>query len=153
MVDTRDAGLRPIELLFVEDNPGDVLLCVEELKFYRIANNLNVVWDGIEALNFLRREGKYSGAPRPDMIFTDLKLPRMDGHQLVHEIKCDPALRGIPVVILTSSDADTDILTSYDNEVNTYIKKPLDFPKLMEAIRSVDNFWLTAVRMVAEKQG
>jgi CheY-like chemotaxis protein len=136
-----------IEILMVEDNPGDVRLAQEALKESKVRNNMSVVWDGEEAISFLRREGKYSDSPRPDLILLDLNLPKKDGTQVLADIKEDPHLRRIPVVILTTSEADRDILKTYDLHANCYITKPVDFDKFVEVVKAVDNFWLTIVRL------
>ena len=120
---------RPIEILLVEDNPGDVRLTKEALKDAKVINNLHVAGDGIEALDFLKRQGKYPGAIRPDLILLDLNLPRKDGREVLGEIKADPGLRQIPVVILTTSKAEEDILKTYDLHANCYITKPVDLEK------------------------
>lgn len=136
-----------IEILMVEDNPGDVRLAQEALKESKVRNNMSVVWDGEEAISFLRREGKYSDSPRPDLILLDLNLPKKDGIQVLADIKEDPHLRRIPVVILSTSEADRDILKTYDLHANCYITKPVDFDKFVEVVKAMDNFWLTIVRL------
>ena len=137
----------PIEILMVEDNDGDVFLTMEALKEAKVANQVHVVHDGVEALEFLRRQGKYAAAPRPDLILLDLNLPRKDGREVLAEIKPDPALRTIPVVVLTSSSAEQDVTKSYDLSANCYIVKPVDFHGLMEVVKSIEDFWLTVVRL------
>ncbi len=139
-----------IEILLVEDNPGDVRLTVEAFKEARVLNNLSVVPDGVEALAFLRRQGAYCDARRPDIIFLDLNLPRKDGREVLAEIKGDESLRRIPVVILTTSQAEQDVLRSYDLHANCYITKPLDLDQFMEVIHSVEGFWLTVVKLPRE---
>jgi two-component system, chemotaxis family, response regulator Rcp1 len=137
----------PIEILMVEDNDGDVFLTIEALKSAKIANRVNVVHDGVEAIEFLRRQGKFAAAPRPDLILLDLNLPRKDGRQLLGEIKEDPELRAIPVVVLTSSNAEKDVVVSYDLHANCYIVKPVDFNGLMEVVASIETFWLAVVKL------
>jgi CheY-like chemotaxis protein len=141
------SSTRPIEILLVEDNPGDVRLTVEVFKEARIRNNLRVVMDGIEAMAFLRQEGKYAQVIRPDIILLDLNLPKKDGREVLAEIKSDPILRRIPVVALTTSKAEEDILKSYDLHVNCYIVKPVDFDQFMGVVTSIEDFWLTIVKL------
>ena len=138
---------RPIELLLVEDSPGDVDLTIEALKEAKVANKLSVVNDGAKALDFLRRKGTFAGSPRPDLILLDLNLPKIDGRELLKQIKADPDLRRIPVVVLTTSNAEEDIMKSYDYHVNCYITKPVDFEQFMKVIRSIEEFWLTIVAL------
>jgi two-component system, chemotaxis family, response regulator Rcp1 len=141
---------RPIEVLLVEDNPGDVRLTREALKEGKVRNNLYVVSDGTEALSFLRREGDHAGAVRPDLILLDLNLPRMDGRQVLEEIKGDPELRMIPVVILTSSQAEQDILKAYDLHANCYVTKPVDLDQFITVVQSIESFWFTIVKLPPE---
>jgi CheY-like chemotaxis protein len=136
----------PIEILLVEDNPGDVRLTVESLKEAKVTNHLSVVGDGVEALAFLRRNGAYTNAPKPDLILLDLDLPKKDGREVLAEIKQDPRLRLIPVVIVTSSDAERDIVRSYELRANAYVTKPVGFDQFMNVIRSVESFWLSIVK-------
>ncbi|MBC8449689.1 MAG: response regulator [Chloroflexi bacterium] len=138
---------RPIEILLVEDNLGDVRLTVEALKESRMYNTLNAVRDGVEALAFLRREGDYAHVSRPGLILLDLNLPRKDGRQVLAEIKGDPSLRRIPVVILTTSEAAQDIVEAYDLRANCYITKPIDLEQFMAVVRSIEDFWLTTVSL------
>jgi chemotaxis family two-component system response regulator Rcp1 len=138
---------RPIEILMVEDNPGDVRLTVEALKEGKVRNNFHTVEDGVEALAFLRREGRYAEAPRPDLILLDLNLPKMNGREVLAEIKEDPDLRRIPVVILTVSQAEQDIVKSYNLHANCYISKPVDLDQFLEVVKSIENFWLTVVML------
>lgn len=138
---------RPIEILMVEDNPGDVRLTVEALKEAKVRNNLCTVGDGVEALAFLRREGRHAEAPRPDLILLDLNLPKMNGREVLAEIKEDPNLRRIPVVILTVSQAEQDIVKSYNLHANCYITKPVDLDQFLEVVKSIENFWLTVVML------
>lgn len=137
----------PIEILLVEDNPGDVRLTQEVLKEGRIRNTLNVVTDGVEALAFLRREGAYADAPLQDMVLLDLNLPRMDGREVLAEIKGDPELRQIPVVVLTTSSAEVDIVKAYDLHANCYITKPVDLDQFENVVRSIEDFWLAIVKL------
>jgi CheY-like chemotaxis protein len=139
----------PVDILLVEDSPGDVGLTVEALKEAKIRNQLSVVEDGVKALDFLHRRGEYSQARRPDLILLDLNLPRKDGRQVLAEIKADPDLRTIPVVVLTTSQAEEDILKAYQLQANCYISKPVDFHQFMHAIKSIEDFWLTVVRLPA----
>ncbi|MBF0505523.1 MAG: response regulator [Nitrospirae bacterium] len=138
---------QPIEILLVEDNPGDVRLTVEVLKDARVRNNMNMVNDGAEALAFLRHEGKYSAAPRPDLILLDLNLPKKDGREVLAEIKADPDLKRIPVVVLTVSKDEVDILKSYDLYANCYITKPINLEQFITVVRSIEDFWLTIVKL------
>jgi chemotaxis family two-component system response regulator Rcp1 len=138
---------RPIEILLVEDNPGDVRLTREALKDARVINNLHVANDGIEALDFLKRQGKHQDAIRPDLILLDLNLPKKDGREVLGEMKADPGLRQIPVVILTTSKAEEDILKTYDLHANCYITKPVDLEKFIEVISAIEDFWLSIVKL------
>ncbi|MCL4500683.1 MAG: response regulator [Deltaproteobacteria bacterium] len=140
-------GCRPIEILMVEDNPGDVRLTVEALKEGKVRNILHTVEDGEEALKFLRRNESYAKAPRPDLILLDLNLPKMNGREVLAEIKTDPDLRRIPVVILTVSKAEQDILKTYDLHANCYINKPVDLEQFLTVVQSIENFWLTVVKL------
>ena len=149
MLRTRALG-RPVEILLVEDNLGDVRLAEEALKEGKVSNNLSVVGDGTEALVFLRREGRYADATRPDLILLDLNLPKMDGRQVLAEIKQDPHLKRIPVVILTSSAAEQDILKAYDLHANCYISKPVDLEQFIKVVKSIENFWITIVELPPE---
>jgi len=132
----------PLEMLLVEDNPGDVRLAMEALREGMVPNKLNVVEDGEEAMAFLRREGIYAKSPRPSIILLDLNLPRKDGREVLAEIKRNPDLRSIPVIILTTSRADKDIFTSYDNHANCYVTKPFDVDVFISTVKSLENFWL-----------
>jgi CheY-like chemotaxis protein len=138
---------RPIEILLVEDSAADVELTREAMKGGKIANHLHRVEDGVEAMEFLARRGRYAGAPRPDLIMLDLNMPRKDGREVLAELKQDPALRTIPVVVLTTSSADEDVLRSYHLHANCYITKPVDFAQFLQVIRSVEHFWLTVVTL------
>jgi chemotaxis family two-component system response regulator Rcp1 len=138
---------RPIEILLVEDNPGDVRLCQEALKDSKVLNNLHVTADGVEALEFLRRQGKFADAIRPDLILLDLNLPRKDGREVLAEIKEDEYLRRIPVVILTVSSAEEDILRTYNLHANCYITKPVDFDQFTKVVQQIEDFWVTIVKL------
>jgi two-component system, chemotaxis family, response regulator Rcp1 len=137
----------PVEILLVEDSPADVRLAMEALHEAKVLNNLSVVDDGIRAMQFLRQEGPYAGSARPDLVLLDLNLPRKDGRQVLEEIKADANLRRIPVVILTTSQADEDILRAYNLHCNCYITKPVDFQQFMHVVQSIESFWLTVVRL------
>jgi CheY-like chemotaxis protein len=136
-----------VEILLVEDNPGDVRLTQEALKGSKIHNTLSVARDGVEAMSFLRREGGFADAPRPDIILLDLNLPRKDGREVLQEIKEDDNLKCIPVVILTTSDDEHDILQSYNLHANCYITKPVDLSRFITIIHNIEDFWLTIVRL------
>jgi two-component system, chemotaxis family, response regulator Rcp1 len=136
-----------VEILLVEDNPGDVRLTREAMRDAKVGNNLHVMPDGVEALKFLRREPPYASAPTPDIILLDLNLPKKDGREVLAEIKADERLRFIPVVILTTSRADEDVLKSYDLHANCYVTKPVDLDDFMKVIQAIDDFWLTIVRL------
>ena len=137
----------PVEVLLVEDNPGDVRLTREALKDAKVLNNLSVVPDGVEALAFLRRSGPYRAVPRPDLILLDLNLPKVDGREVLEEIKADEAFQHIPVVILTSSQAEQDILESYRLRANAYVTKPVDLEQFLKVVRSIEHFWLEIVKL------
>ncbi len=139
--------VEPIEILLVEDSPGDADLAREALETTKVRNTLHVVRDGEEAMDFLRRKGKWANAPRPGLVLLDLNLPKMDGRQVLAEIKQDPDLRRIPVVILTISKEEADVLRSYDLHANCYITKPIDLGQFLEVVRSIEEFWLTIVRL------
>ncbi len=139
--------LNAVEILLVEDNPGDVRLTIEALKEAKVQNKLSVVSDGVEALAFLRNEGKYEQSPRPDLILLDLNLPRKDGREVLAEIKSDPDLKVIPVVVLTTSNADKDLFQAYESHANCYITKPVDFQQFLIVIKSIENFWLSIVKL------
>jgi CheY-like chemotaxis protein len=140
---------RPVEVLLVEDNPGDVRLMQESLREGKLRVSLAVAADGEEALALLRREAPYAAAARPDLILLDLNLPRKDGREVLAEIKADPHLRRIPVVVLTSSQAEKDIAISYDLNANCYVTKPVDLQQFMSVVRSIEEFWLTVVTLPA----
>lgn len=137
----------PIEILLVEDNPGDVRLTIEALKEGRFANLINVAVDGFEALAFLRREGKYANARKPDLILLDLNLPKKNGREVLAEIKTDPHLKSIPVVVLTSSQAEKDIVATYNLHANCYITKPVDFEQFINVVKSIEDFWFAVVKL------
>jgi CheY-like chemotaxis protein len=141
----------PVEILLVEDNPGDYRLTQEALREGKVYNNLHWAKDGVEALDFLKRHGKYADAPRPDIILLDLNLPKKDGREVLSEIKGDPVLRPIPVVILTTSKAEEDVLRSYDLHANCYVTKPVDLDKFIVVVQSIDRFWLTVVTLPPAK--
>ncbi|QUQ62823.1 response regulator [Kutzneria sp. CA-103260] len=136
-----------VDVLLVEDDPGDVLMTREAFEHHKIRNKLHVVADGVEALQFLRREGPHAGAPRPGLVLLDLNLPRKDGREVLAEIKSDEALRSIPVVVLTTSEAEEDILRSYDLHANAYVTKPVDFDRFIDVIRQIDDFFVTVVKL------
>ena len=138
---------RPIQILLVEDSPGDVRLTQEVLQGARIANDLHVVGDGEEAMSFLRRDGDFAGLPRPDLVLLDLNLPRKDGREVLAEMSEDPELRAIPVIVLTTSAAEKDILRSYRLSANAYITKPIDLNEFITVVRSIETFWLSIVRL------
>jgi chemotaxis family two-component system response regulator Rcp1 len=137
----------PIEILLVEDNPGDVRLTVEVFKEAKMKNNLHIVMDGVEAMAFLHQEGKYRDVPRPDLILLDLNLPKKDGREVLAEIKNDAVLRSIPVVALTTSKADEDVIKTYNLHVNCYIVKPVDFDQFIKVVEGIEGFWLTIVKL------
>ena len=137
----------PIELLLVEDSEPDVRLTMEALRDAKVKNRLWVVEDGVEAMAFLRREGRYADAPRPDLVLLDLNLPRKDGREVLKEIKSDDVLKRIPVVVLTTSKSEEDVLRAYDLHANCYITKPVDFNRFLDVVRSIEDFWLTVVRL------
>jgi CheY-like chemotaxis protein len=143
-------SINPIEILLVEDNPADVRLTQEALKEGKVRNNLHVARDGIEAMEFLRRVGKHAYATRPDLILLDLNLPRKDGREVLADIKNDIELKSIPVVVLTTSSAETDIFKSYKLHANCYITKPVDLDQFVQVVKSIDDFWLTVVRLPSE---
>ena len=140
----------PIEVLLVEDSPGDVRLTREAFKDAKVHLNLNVASDGAEAMDFLNREGKHPHAPRPDLILLDLNLPKKDGREVLEEVKESPTLKSIPVVILTTSASDADILRSYRLHANCYITKPVSLDGFLQVVKSIDDFWLTVVKLPSE---
>jgi chemotaxis family two-component system response regulator Rcp1 len=143
-------ALRPIDILLVEDSPTDRLIAIEALKQALIINNMHTVENGVEAMAYLRREGKYADAARPDVILLDLNLPRKDGREVLLEIKNDDLLKFIPVVVLTTSDAEEDVISSYAHHANSFIKKPIDFSRFAEIVRSIGDYWFQIVTLPAE---
>jgi CheY-like chemotaxis protein len=141
------ATINPVNILLVEDNPGDVRLTQEALREGKLMNTLHVAGDGVEAIDFLRRRGKFAQAPEADIILLDLNLPRMDGREVLAEIKIDPLLKKIPVIVLTTSAAEEDIIGAYNLYANCYITKPVDFRKFSDVIRSIENFWFNIVKL------
>lgn len=146
MTRPRDAGT-PIDVLLVEDDPGDVLMTQEAFEEHKVGNRLTVVSDGAEALAYLRREGRYADAVRPDLVLLDLNLPRRDGREVLEEIKKDRELCQIPVVVLTTSQADEDILRSYQLHANAYVTKPVDFERFIAVVRQIDDFFVSVVKL------
>ena len=140
-------NLNVIEVLLVEDDPGDVVLIREAFEHNKVYNALHVVSDGVQALEFLRREGDYADAPRPDLMLLDLNLPRKDGRQVLAEVKEDAELRTIPVVVLTTSQAEEDIARSYDLHANAYVSTPVDFDRFIEVVRQIDDFFVSVVQL------
>ena len=138
---------RQIEVLLVEDDPGDVLMTKEAFQDYKVKNQLHIVNDGVEAMAFLRKEGEHADAPRPDLVLLDLNLPRMDGREVLEAIKSDPELTSIPVVVLTTSEAEEDVLRSYRLHANAYVTKPVDFERFISVVRQIDDFFVTVVRL------
>ncbi|EYR64195.1 chemotaxis protein CheY [Actinotalea ferrariae CF5-4] len=137
----------PIDVLLVEDDPGDVLMTREAFEENKVANRLAVVSDGAEAMQYLRREGEYADAPTPDLVLLDLNLPRMDGREVLAAMKSDENLRSIPVVVLTTSEAEEDVLRSYSLHANAYVTKPVDFARFIEVVRQIDDFFVSVVRL------
>jgi len=140
-------NLSLVDVLLVEDDPGDVVLIKEAFEYNKVHNALHVVSDGVEALDFLYRRGEYDGAPRPDLVLLDLNLPRKDGREVLEEVKADRDLRTIPVVVLTTSEAEEDIVRSYDLHANAYVTKPVDFDRFIEVVRLIDDFFVTVVKL------
>lgn len=138
---------KPIEILLVEDSPSDAALTKEALEAGKIANHLSRVVDGVEAMEYLRQTGKFSKSPRPDLVMLDLNLPRKDGREVLRELKNDPSLKAIPVIVLTTSRSDKDVLQSYELNANCYITKPVDFEHFIEVVRTIEKFWLTIVTL------
>lgn len=141
------SDLKAIDVLLVEDDEGDVLMTREAFEHYKIRNELHVVRDGEQAVQFLRKEGEFADAPRPDLVLLDLNLPRFDGRQVLAEIKADDTLRSIPIVVLTTSEAEEDIVRSYQLHANAYVTKPVDFDRFIEVIRKIDEFFVTVVKL------
>ena len=146
MTAPRESSL-PIEVLLVEDDPGDVLMTQEAFEEHKVRNRLNVVSDGVDALAYLRKEDPYQKAARPDLILLDLNLPRRDGREVLEEIKNDASLRQIPVVVLTTSQADEDVLRSYQLHANAYVTKPVDFERFVKVVKQIDEFFISVVRL------
>jgi CheY-like chemotaxis protein len=138
---------RPVDILLVEDNPGDVRLTKEALKDAKVLNEIYVARDGVEAMQFVHREGSFANAPMPDIILLDLNLPRKDGREVLAEIKKDPKLQHIPVVVLTTSKADEDIIKTYNLHANAYITKPVDLNRFVEIMHALEQFWFTIVKL------
>jgi CheY-like chemotaxis protein len=147
---TLQSRAKPIEILLVEDNPGDARLTREAFADASVSNNLSVVGDGEQAMAFLRREGDYAGAPRPDLILLDLNLPRKSGREVLEDVKTDPRLLSIPIVVMTTSEAETDILNSYHHHANAYVTKPVDLDCFIDVVNKIEGFWLTAVKLPTE---
>jgi chemotaxis family two-component system response regulator Rcp1 len=143
-------NVRPVRILLVEDNPGDARLTQEVFKLNKMPKTLSVVEDGVEALAFLRQEGKYSDAPRPDLILLDLNLPKKDGRQVLAAIKSDTSLRRIPVVVLTTSRDQEDVLHAYDLNANCFLTKPVDFEQFAKLVEAIEEFWLKIVELPKE---
>lgn len=137
----------PIEVLLVEDDPGDVLMTQEAFADYKISNRLSVVNNGEDAIAYLRKQGSFADAPTPDLVLLDLNLPRRDGREVLRDIKGDDELRRIPIVVLTTSDAEEDVLASYLLHANAYVRKPVDFEQFVAAVRAIDDFFITVVRL------
>jgi len=137
---------KPVEILLAEDNPGDVMLTRKALEQGKLANNLHVTTDGVDALEFLRQEGEYEDTPRPDLILLDLNMPRKDGQEVLEELRADDELRRIPVVVLTSSESEEDIVRSYELNANAYLTKPVDFDGFVEIVNRLENFWFQVVK-------
>ncbi|SIR73121.1 response regulator [Natronorubrum thiooxidans] len=152
MSDSKQFGPKPAQILLVEDNPGDVRLTEEAFKQGRIENDLHVVSDGNEALEFLYQRGEYADAPRPDLILLDLNLPRKDGEDVLEELKDDSELRSIPVIVLTSSRAEEDVVRSYELHANAYLTKPVDPDEFIETVRAFEKFWFSVVRLPPEDE-
>lgn len=152
MTEERQSGGRPIRILLVEDTLGDIELTRAALDEAKIANDLYVVGDGDQALEYLRRAGAYAEAPTPDIVLLDLNLPKMNGREVLREIKSDPDLRRIPVIVLTTSVADEDVVRAYDEHANAYIQKPVDFDEFTRVVRTMEEFWLTIVKLPNESR-
>jgi CheY-like chemotaxis protein len=143
----RSKTARPIEILLIEDSPSDVALTIEALQAGKIVNNLNCVADGVEAIAYLRKQGRYAESSRPDLIMLDLNLPKKDGREVLRELKSDPNLKLIPIIVLTTSRADKDVLQSYELNANCFITKPVDFHQFIDVVRSIEHFWLSVVTL------
>ncbi len=144
---TLQSRRKPIEILLVEDNPGDARLTREAFADASVSNNLSVVGDGEQAMAFLRREGDYAGAPRPDLILLDLNLPRKSGREVLEDVKTDPRLLSIPIVVMTTSEAEGDIVNSYYHHANAYVTKPVDLDRFIDVVSKIEGFWLTVAKL------
>ena len=144
---TMQNNTEPIEILLVEDNPGDARLTLEAMREAKVRNRIHVVEDGVEAMEFLRRQGRFGDAPRPDLILLDLNLPRKDGREVLAEVKADPDLKRIPVVVLTTSRAEEDVLRAYNLHANCYVTKPVDLEQFMKIVGQIDEFWVKVVTL------
>ena len=140
-------NVKPVEILLVEDNPGDARLTIEAMREAKVRNRMHVVEDGVEAMKYLRRQGRFIDALRPDLILLDLNLPRKDGREVLAEVKSDPDLKRIPVVILTTSRAEEDVLRAYDLHANCYVTKPVDLAQFMKIVAQIDSFWVNVVTL------
>lgn len=147
---TSENNTRSIQILLVEDNPGDARLTIEAMREAKVRNKIHIVEDGVQAMQFLRREGTYADARRPDLILLDLNLPKKDGREVLAEVKADPALRRIPVVVLTTSSADEDVLRAYDLHANCYVTKPVDLTQFMKIVSQIEEFWVKVVILPKE---
>ena len=147
---TQPSRRRAIEILLVEDNPGDARLTREAFADAEVTNNLSVVGDGEQAMAFLRRQGNYADAPRPDLILLDLNLPRKSGREVLEDVKNDPDLLSIPIVVMTTSEAEGDILNSYYHHANAYVTKPVDFDRFIDVVNKIEGFWLTVAKLPPE---
>jgi two-component system, chemotaxis family, response regulator Rcp1 len=145
--------VQPIQILLIEDQPADVRLTKEILSDGKVANEVHVVHDGEQAMEFLRREGDFANSPRPDLVLLDLNLPRMDGREVLAEIKSDPELMAVPVIVLTTSSAERDVLDAYKHRANAYVTKPIDLDQFVSAVASIEQFWLTFVRLPEHAHG
>ncbi len=137
----------PVQILIVEDNPADARLVREVMRDSKVINEIHWVPDGVEALAYLRRQGKYADAPRPNLIFLDLNMPRKDGREVLHDVKADEELRRIPVVVMTSSQAEEDVARAYDQHANCYVRKPIDFEQFHAVVKTLENFWFATVEL------
>jgi len=147
MISPPPSDAKPIEVLLVEDDPGDTLMIKEAFEDNKVRNRLTCVADGVQALEYLRREGEHTDAPRPDLVLLDLNLPRKDGREVLAEIKGDDELSTIPVVVLTTSAAEEDVLRSYELHANAYVTKPVDFERFIDVVRQIDEFFVTVVKL------
>ncbi len=143
-------GLQPVDILLVEDSPTDVLLFKEALESCKVLNNLHIASDGVEAMTFLRREGKYQDVPRPGLILLDLNLPKKDGREVLAEIKTDEKLKRIPVVVLTTSKSESDVMKAYGLHANCYVVKPVNFEQFADVVKTIENFWFAVVTLALE---